>query len=41
VLSFAAVAANAAQADSMAESILQYLENNSEAEIIEVFHELR
>lgn len=41
VLSVAAVAANNAQADSMAESILRYLENSTDAEIIEVLHELR
>lgn len=41
VLSIAAIAGNAAQADSMTEAILQYLENNTEAEITDVLRELR
>lgn len=41
VLSIAAIAANAAMADSMTESILNYLENNTDAEITEVLSELR
>lgn len=41
VLGIAALAANAAQADSISETILQYIENNTDAQITDVLQELR
>lgn len=40
-LGFAAIAADTAQADSIAESVLHFLEANTEAEITEVVREIR
>lgn len=41
ILGFACVAGNAALADSMIENILNFIQNNSEGEIIDIQKELR
>ncbi len=41
VLGFACVAGDAAIADSMVDNILNFIENNSEGEIIDIFKEFR
>jgi uncharacterized protein YlxP (DUF503 family) len=41
VLGFACIAGDAAMADSMIDNILNFIENNSEGEIIDILKELR